>query len=327
MVFTPKGESRKLPNGATALDFAYDIHTNVGNQSIGAKINHKIESIFTPLMSGDQIEIITSQSSTPKPEWLEHVVTAKARQSIKNFLKKDNQNNIEIGQHIFEEKMKEFGITPSARLFRKVLPAYECTKKDEFYSNLGAGIINLNGIEKILRENAASKVLKFWTIQLATPLKLFGGGKKNAKAIVSADEPEFTIAQCCKPIPGDKVVGFKNLTTNKIDVHKTSCSVLTKLASQHGERITSIKWSSRKEMSYLSEISLRGIDRIGILMDVVQLITGEFNINIRELSVQSHDGIFEGKVSLYVRNTGDLNKIIDKIQKIKGVETVNRIVN
>ncbi|MCD8071712.1 MAG: RelA/SpoT family protein, partial [Alistipes sp.] len=131
VVFTPKGESRKIPMGATALDFAYDIHTNVGNKAIGAKINHKIESIFTPIMSGDQIEIITSDNSHPKPEWMEHVATAKARQSIKNYLKKDRQNNIERGKEILEEKMKEFGVRISARVFRKVLPAYDSRTKEE----------------------------------------------------------------------------------------------------------------------------------------------------------------------------------------------------
>ncbi|MCC8035663.1 MAG: RelA/SpoT family protein [Rikenellaceae bacterium] len=328
VVFTPKGESRKMPMGATALDFAYDIHTNVGNKAIGAKINHKIESIFTPIMSGDQIEIITSDNSHPKPEWIEHVATAKARQSIKNYLKKDRQNNIERGKEILEEKMKEYGVPISARVFRKVLPAYESRTKDEFYSKLGAGLIDLDGIGKVLRENAASKTLKFWTIQLANPLKIFGGGdkKKTQRNIptVSADEPEFTIAPCCSPIPGDTVIGYKDPESGKIDVHKTSCDELTRLASQHGDRITSVKWSSHKAMSYLSVLEIRGIDRVGILLEITQVITGELNINIREMHIQSHDGIFEGEISVYVMNIDDLNMVIDKVAKVKGVEYARR---
>lgn len=334
VVFTPKGESRKLPQGATALDFAYDIHTKIGNRAIGAKINHKIESIFTPIASGDQVEILTSGTAHPQPEWLEHVTTAKAKQSIKNYLKKDKQNNIERGIELFENKLKEFGITPSARVFRKVLPAYECTNKDEFYSKLGAEILNLDNLEKILKQNAASKMLKFWSLQLVNPFKFLGGGdsKKDQYIVKGPNEtdnegPQFVMAECCNPIPGDIVMGYKDPESGKIYVHKTSCDELTRLASQHGENITSIKWSSHKAMSYLSIIEVRGIDRMGILMEMVQVITGELNINIRELHIQSHDGIFEGTFSLYVKNIEDLNMIMNKIKKIKGIERVKRIKN
>lgn len=334
VVFTPKGESRKLPQGATALDFAYDIHTKIGNRAIGAKINHKIESIFTPIASGDQVEILTSGTAHPQTDWLEHVTTAKAKQSIKNYLKKDKQNNIERGIELFESKLKEFGITPSARVFRKVLPAYECTNKDEFYSKLGAEILKLDNLEKILKQNAASKMLKFWTLQLVNPFKFLGGGdKKNDQYVVKeptevgGDEPQFIMAECCSPIPGDVVMGYKDPESGKIYVHKTSCDELTRLASQHGENITSIKWSSHKAMSYLSIIEVRGIDRMGILMEMVQVITGELSINIRELHIQSHDGIFEGTISLYVKSIEDLNMITNKVRKIKGIEKVKRIRN
>lgn len=333
VTFTPKGESRKLPQGATALDFAYDIHSKIGQKAIGAKINHKIESIYAPISSGDQIEIITSESARPKAEWLDHVTTAKAKQSIKNFLKKDKQNNIERGIVIFEEKMRSFGITPSARVFRKLLPAYECSTKDEFYSKLGAEIIKLDGVEKILRENSASKILKFWTIQLSNPFKFLSSDDKKQKYLVKdstdidSDEPQFVMADCCNPIPGDVVMGYKDPASGKIIVHKTSCDELTRLASQHGDNITSIKWSSHKVVSYLSIIELRGIDRIGILMEMAQLITGELNINIRELHIQSHDGIFEGHISIYVKNIDDLNMIIEKVGKIKGIEKVKRVKN
>lgn len=335
VVFTPKGDSRKLPQGATALDFAYDIHSKIGNKAIGAKINHKIESIFTPIGSGDQIEIITSENVQPKPEWLEHVATAKAKQSIKNFLKRDKENNIERGKLLFDTRMREFGITPSARVFRKILPAYECRSKDEFYSKLGAEILTLDNVERVLRQNAASKILKYWSLQLVNPFKFLGGndGRNKAEYVVKDNDalddgsPKFEIAECCNPIPGDNVMGYKNHNTNAIVVHKTSCNELTRLASQHGDNITSIKWSRHKAMSYLSILELRGIDRIGILMEIAQVITGELNINIRELHIQSHDGIFEGTISIYVKNTTDLNTIIKKVTAIKGIEKVKRVKN
>ncbi len=334
VVFTPKGDSRTLPQGATALDFAYEIHTKIGNSAMGAKINRKIESIFAPISSGDQIEIITSKNVKPKAEWLDHVITTKAKQSIMVFLKKENLNNIANGIVLFEGKLKEFGIVPSARVFRKVLPAYDCATKDEFYSKLGAGILKLDGIEKILRDNPANKILKFWTLQIPNPFKFLGGDdKKKGKKVIDgaspedADDPEFEIAPCCNPIPGDEVVGYSNPDTHKIDVHKKNCNELIKLAAQHGNRLTPVTWSSHKAMSYLSILELRGIDRIGILMELSQVITGELNTNIRELHIQSHDGIFEGRISLYVKNIKDLKMIIDKVIRIKGVEQVNRVEN
>ena len=332
VVFTPKGDSRTLPQGATALDFAYDIHSKIGNSAMGAKINHKIESIFAPVGSGDQIEIITSRNVTPRPDWLEHVITTKAKQSIVNFLKKDKLNNIANGIVLFEARLKDFGVTPSARVFRKVLPAYECATKDEFYSKLGAGIVKLDDLGKVLRENSANKILKFWTLQIPNPFRFLGGEGKKDKHVLPDDPsdpeaPQFVIAPCCNPIPGDEVVGYKNPDTHRVDVHKKSCNELIKLAAQHGNNLTPVTWSSHKAMSYLTVMELRGIDRIGILMELSQVITGELNTNIRELHIQSHDGIFEGRISLYVKNKTDLKMIIEKVGKIKGVEKAIRVEN
>lgn len=327
VVFTPKGEPRKMPQNATALDFAYDIHTNIGNKAIGAKINHKIESIFSPVRNGDQIEIITSENAQPKTDWLEHVTTAKAKQAIINYLKRVRQNNIERGIKILDNRMKEFGITPSARLFRKLLPAYDCSNKDEFYSKLGSEIINLDDVDRVLRENARNKILKFWKLQLANP---FRSGKEQVLVKAEGDEGEgerFCIAECCNPIPGDDITGYRDPGSGTIIVHKTDCGELIRLASLKGDNIISnVKWSSYKAESYLAEVSLRGIDRFGILMDIAQVITVELNINIRELQIQSHDGIFEGKISVYVTNTYDLNTLLEKVGKIKGIEKVTRTI-
>lgn len=324
VVFTPKGEARKFPVGATALDFAYDIHTNVGNTAIGAKINHKIESIYTKLKSGDQVQILTAETAHPTIEWLDHVATVKARQSIISYLKHVRQNNIENGISIFENRMKEFGITPSARLFRKLLPAYDCKNKDEFYSKLGSEIINLNDIDSVLRQNAKNKVLKFWTFEMA--------GNKPGDLVVknadvdSMDEPKFVAAECCNPIPGDNITGYKDPRTGDIIVHKTDCQELISLAAQKGENLVgNIKWSTYKAVSYLSEIKLRGLDRVGVLRDLAQVITVELDINIRELQIQSHDGIFEGKISVYVSDTESLHSLMEKVGKIKGIDKVERV--
>ncbi len=317
VVFTPQGDPRKMPQGATVLDFAYNIHTNVGNKAIGAKVNHKIESIFETLKNGDQIEIITSDNSHPNLDWLDHVTTAKAKQSITTYLKRSRENNVERGIELFDRRMAEFGITPSARVFRKILPAYECKNKDEFYSKLGSGIINLDEVDKVLRQNSMNKVLKFWDIQLTKPFK---SNRQNDPLLVGssdtkdADTPKFVIAEGCNPIPGDEIVGYRNPGTNTIVVHKAGCEDITRLAAQHGENIvTSIKWSSYKAESYLAEIEVRGIDRVGILVDLSQVITLELGINIRELAIQSHDGIFEGKICVYVKDTENLNALQDRV--------------
>lgn len=326
VVFTPKGEARHMPKDATVLDFAYEIHTKLGAKAIGAKINHKIESIFTPLKNGDQIEILTSKTASPSIDWLDHVVTPKAKQNIKNYLRKHKQNNLKRGKEIFEEKMQELGIAPSARVFRKLLPAYDNTTKDEFYSNLGAGIISLDNIQDVLRQNSANKLLKFWTLFQGGPPKPTKDEYVVGKQGIDEDKAKYEIAECCIPIPGDDVIGYREPSSGKIFVHKTSCNELIRLASQHGENIVGdIRWSSHKVMSYLSIIRIQGIDRIGLLMDLIQVITGELSINIREVKIQSHDGIFEGEISLYVANTDDVNTVINKIKKIKGVDKALRI--
>lgn len=334
VVFTPKGEARKMPYGATALDFAYDIHSKIGNNAISAKINHKLEPITTQINSGDQIEIITADNARPKPEWLEVVTTAKAKQAIKSFLKRERQNNIERGMQMLDERMKSLNIKLSGRVLRKIVPIYDCNNKEELYSKIGAGIVTLENLDKALKVNSKSKILKFWTLFIpqkekeeeesddATP----GDIAPVADAPV---EPRFEIAECCKPIPGDKVVGYRDPTTGNIIVHKATCDELNRLAAQYGKNIVKeeIKWSQHKAMSYLVTTELRGIDRQGLLLDLAKVVSDDFNINIREVNIHSHDGIFEGNVSLYVKDAESLNAVMDKLRQIKGIETVKRTMN
>ena len=333
VVFTPKGEARKLPFGATALDFAYEIHSKIGNNAIGAKINHKIEPLTTQLNSGDQIEIITADNARPKPEWLDTVTTGKAKQAIKSFLKREQQNNIERGIQMFEERMQRLNINLSGRVLRKVVPAYGCSNKEEFYSKVGAGIIRLDDLEKILKSSSTKKLLKFWTLFIPQKEREEEsddtGESPTENPVAPSAEPEFVIAECCKPIPGDSVVGFRDPKSGKIIVHKATCDELNRLAAQYGKQIVKeeIKWSQHKAMHYLSTISLRGIDRMGILLDLSKIVSGDFSINIREIAIQSHDGIFEGTISLYVKDAESLNTVMDRIRKVKGIESVKRLIN
>lgn len=323
VVFTPNGESKTMPKGATVLDFAYDIHSKIGNRAIGAKVNYKITPLYAELHTGDQIEILTSQNAHPQVEWLDHITTAKARTHIKQFLKRDGENNIVRGQELFEAEMKKLGVPLQARVFRKVLPAYHSSSKDEFYSKLGAGIIRLDGLDKILKQNSASKIMKYWTLQFANPFRFLGSTSNEDHSKKESDEYQYVMAECCNPIPGDEVVGFKT-DDGKVEVHKKNCHNAVKLSAQYGDRIVPAKWSSEKVMSYLAVIEVRGIDRVGILYDLAKVISGELNVNIRELHIHSHDGIFEGTISLYVRSSEDLKVIMDKVRSAKGVEKVNR---
>ena len=332
-VFTPKGEARKMPYGATALDFAYDIHSKIGNSAIGAKINHKIEPITTQINSGDQIEIITADNARPKAEWLDIVTTTKAKQAIKSFLKRERQNNIERGMKMLEERMQQLNTPLSGRVLRKIVPIYESNNKEELYSKIGAGIVDLKDLDKVLKVNATSKILKFWTLFINKKEDEEGDDAENpepnsakAEESATAGEPQFVMAECCKPIPGDSVVGYKDPASHRIIVHKSNCKELDRLAAQFGRNILKdeIKWSQHKAMSYLSTIELRGIDRTGILLDLAKTVSEDFSINIRQINIQTHDNIFEGTISLYVKDAEGLHAIMDKIRKIKGIDTVKR---
>ena len=212
----------------------------------------------------------------------------------------------------------------SGRVLRKAMQAYDCKYKDEFYSHIGAGIISLDNIEKVLKSSSTSKLLKFW--QLRQEDEDDGDIDDSPK---SQSDDSFVIAPCCSPLPGDNVVGFRDPVTEKIVVHKATCDELNRLASQYGKNIIKdkIKWSQHKATAYLSTIELRGIDRMGMLSDITHIVSDDFSINMREIHLRSHDGIFEGKLSLYVQDADSLHALMDKFRQIKGLESVKRIEN
>ena len=330
-VFTPKGEARRLPNGATALDLAYDVHTKIGNGAIGAKINHKIMPITTPLNSGDQVEIITAESAKPKAEWLEIVQTTKAKQAIKNYLKREQEHNQQRGMQMLDERLAQLNITPNNRVIRKLITAYESHNKEELYTKIGAGIVSLDNLEKVIKTNSNFKILKFWTLFINDDEDDDDtqSDDKNAKHKEHSENQHLVVAECCHPLPGDSVVGFKDPITHQIIVHKATCDELNRLASQHGDCIVKeeIKWEQHKTQSSLATIEIVGIDRMGVLVDLANVVTNDFSINMRQVNIQSHDGIFEGTLSLYVRDAESLNAILDRLRRIKGMDSVKRVQN
>ncbi len=333
LVFTPKGHIKSLPKNATILDFAYEIHTEIGNKAIGAKVNRKLVPFSHILRSSDQVEIITSDKSKPQQEWLKYVTTAKAKSSITKSLKAETTNRIQLGKTILEKELNKHNVQPSGRVFKKLLPAYEVISKDQLYSNIGSGIIKLDGLKKVLRKKSASKWIWYWRPQFGKQKtteqdKLKGKKFDFKRPFMIRENPEqseadYVMASCCNPIPGDDAIGYRN-QEGSIIIHKANCKEAVKLMSQQGNRIVSAKWTTHKILSYLARINLIGIDKMGMIREITEVISMQLSVNIRSLNVEVHDGIFEGLVDLYVHNTADLNNLILNLSKIKGIDSVKR---
>jgi GTP diphosphokinase / guanosine-3',5'-bis(diphosphate) 3'-diphosphatase len=335
MVFTPKGTLVSLPKGASALDFAYEIHTEIGNKAIGAKINYKLNPLNAVLMSGDQVEIITSDIAKPEKEWLSFVRTSRAKEAIKDALKTETTNRIQKGMEILDEKLKELNVTPNPEVLKKILLAYDVLNKDELYSGIELGTINLDNLKKIVRKNASKNVIKYWE------LKLIGSKKetKDAPSVpekidtsvpfllrenVENAEQSYEIASCCNPIPGDEVIGYRS-PEGPIVIHKPKCPVAIRIMSNEGNRIIAVKWAIHKLVSFLARISMTGIDRLGLVNEITNIISSELKVNMTNINISVKDGIFSGTIDIYMHHTKDLNNLILKISNIKGIENVKRV--
>ena len=346
-LFTPKGKIITLPAGATVIDFAYTIHSHIGEKAIGAKVNHRLVPLNHALRNGDQVEVLTAENAKPQREWLEYAKLQRTKVKIEAALKAEVQGHIDLGRKLLEEKLNEFNVEPQARVYNKLCLAYDVANKRELYSKVGAGIILLDDFEKQLKKNPPEKSAVYWGFDLIKkiipgtkkPVKPDNAGNKekttDAAAKIDKKKPflltetagkklTYKTKSCCNPIPGDSIIGFE-IENGSVVVHRQECPEATKLASEHGEKIIRVKWTTHKVQSFLAFIGMRGIDRIGILNDITKIITGEMNVNIRKLSVESHDGIFEGTIELYVHSIDDLNNLVTKISKIKSMENVKRL--
>ncbi len=354
-VFTPKGESKSLSKGSTALDFAYFIHTEIGNKAIAAKVNFKLVPLSYELRNGDQIEIITAESQKPQREWLDFTKTPKAKGIIMDALTSEIKDHVKQGQNILDEKLAEFGITPQHRVYRKLTTSYELNNKEELFSKIGAGILDLSNLSKMLKKNSQNKFVRYWNLQFSKitrneeldnfesnedldddELEVINKNKElpvvtkidKKKDYLLKENPlektlSYEVASCCRPIPGDKVIGFID-DFDEVTVHKNSCPEAIQLASRYGNRIVKAKWSKHTVLSFLARISMRGIDRIGILNELTQYITLVLSVNIRKIFIETHDGIFEGFIDLYVHSAEDLEKLMKQLSQVKGVESVVR---
>ena len=331
MVFTPKGHIITLPKNSTALDFAYEIHTEIGNKAIGAKVNHRLVPLSHVLSSGDQVEILSSDVQKPTLEWYQFVSTVKAKTAIKNALKAETKNRTEVGKQILIDKLKELNLTPSSRILKKLVPAYESTHKDELYSKIGSGITNLDDLKEVLSKNTKNKWVRVWDLSVGRSQKKTENkeeydsrGTLILRERVGNEESPYNLAKCCSPIPGDEVVAVRQDNGTTL-VHRTDCSTAVKIMSSQGDRLVAAKWTQHKVLSYLARIQLNGWDRFGVYNSITNTITEELNISMRTINLHGHDGIFNGTIDLYVHNTNDLNNLILNLMKLKGVESVHRV--
>jgi GTP pyrophosphokinase len=338
MVFTPKGTLVSLPKGASVLDFAYEIHTEIGNKAIGAKINYKLNPINSTLMSGDQVEIITSDIAKPEKEWLSFVSTSKAKEAIKNSLKTESTNRIQKGMEILETQLAELGVSPNTEIVRKLMQFYDVPNKDELYSGIELGTVNLDNLKRIIKKSPAKNVIKYWELKLL-------GSKKDKKEEeeeetrvdkidpalpfllrenVENAEQSYEIAKCCNPIPGDEVIGYRS-PEGSIVIHKPKCPVAIRIMSNEGNRIIAVRWAIHKLVSFLARISMTGVDRIGLVNDLTNIISAELKVNMTNINISVKDGIFEGTIDLYVHHTQNLNNLILKISNVRGIESIKRV--
>jgi guanosine-3',5'-bis(diphosphate) 3'-pyrophosphohydrolase len=328
-VFTPKGELKKLPGGATALDFAFEIHSEIGARCIGAKVNQKLVPINYRLKTGDQVEILTSNKQKPNEGWLKFVVTSKGRTRIKDELKEQKKSAASDGKEIVLRKLKQAKLDLNSENLDKLLSRFNLKSALDFYYLVGKGKIDPKEIKKIKALDEKAK--KTQPNQLIRDTETF---QKKIKEITGQtrdqlligedmDVVEYSLAPCCNPIPGDDVFGFVS-THEGIKIHRVNCPNAPELLSKHGHRVVKAKWTSKKEVSFLAGLKIRGTDRVGMMNDVTSIISSELKVNMRSVSIESDNGIFDGSIQLYVHDTKHLEKLVKKIENIEGVEEVAR---
>jgi guanosine-3',5'-bis(diphosphate) 3'-pyrophosphohydrolase len=327
-VFTPKGELKKLPGGATALDFAFEIHSEIGARCIGAKVNQKLVPINYKLKTGDQVEILTSNKQKPNEGWLGFVITSKARTRVRDELKEQKKSSASDGKEIVMRKLKQVKLELNSENLDKLLNQFNLKSALDFYYLVGKGKIDPKEIKKI--KNTVVKTRKP-TQQSVSDTESFKRkikevtGEKRDQLLIGEDMDivTYSIAPCCNPIPGDDVFGFVS-THEGIKIHRSSCPNATELLSKHGHRVIKAKWTSQTEVSFLAGLKLKGTDRVGMMNDVTRVISSELKVNMRSVSIESENGIFDGVIQLFIQDTKHLDLLTKKLENIEGIEEVAR---
>ena len=341
-VFTPKGDLKTLPKGATALDFAYNLHTNIGDTCIGAKVNHNLVPLSHRLDSGDQVEIITSKSQRPKVEWLNYVTTAKARTKIEVVLRKERKELARAGKEKVTEALKKVSLDTAQSYMDKLAIYYGFSNREDFYYAVEKGdVVIPENLRKVLKEENTNYIMKglsnILRIRKKKPeIKVTAVQKIVKNTEFDKTKPyelhedvlgtrNYSLASCCKPIPGDDVFGFIN-DDNTVIVHKHSCTIGLRLKSSFGNRILSTVWSSHTSTSFEAILKVVGIDAVGVLTNIANTISS-YNVNIIRILIEANDGMFEGKINMQVHDVEDIQKMCISLSKIEHIKSVSRIVD
>ncbi|WP_300814414.1 RelA/SpoT family protein [uncultured Bacteroides sp.] len=338
-VFTPKGEIKTMPQNCTALDFAFSLHTDIGSHCIGAKVNHKLVPLSHKLQSGDQVEILTSKSQRVQPEWEVYATTARARNKIASLLRKEAKTHLKEGEKILEEFLQKEDIPKDDSALNKLARLHNVKNHEELLIAIGSKKIILGDADRNIfkaKPGGWKKLLKFpfgnkENKENETPQEGNAPQEKiNTKQILKLTEEaikkNYIMAECCHPIPGDDVLGYVD-DQNRIIIHKRQCPIAARLKSSYGNRIIATEWDMHKQLSFLVTIYIKGIDCMGLLNEVTQVISRQLNVNIRKLTIETNDGIFEGKIQLYVHDVDDVRTICNNLKLIQNIKQVTRIEN
>ena len=327
-VYTPKGDVKMLPVGATALDFAFSVHTAVGTKCIGAKVNHKLVPISHKLRSGDQIEIITSAKQKPNIEWLNFVITSKARGRIKDSLKEEKRIIAEFGKDILLRKLNAINAVMNQANLEELATFYKSHSTLDLLYDISVKKNDLKELkdftvhgDKLIAPKPIKNPEDKNDIQELKPLS-----KKDTELVIfgeSSDKIMYTLANCCKPIPGDDVFGF--ITTGEgLKIHRTNCPNAARLLANHGHRVVKTKWAKNKEISFLTGLRIIGLDDVGVIHKITNLISGELKVNISAMTIEAKEGIFEGNVRVFVQDKEQLENLVNHLLALPGIEKVTR---
>ena len=326
-VFTPKGDLKVLPKNSTVLDFAFEIHSDVGYRCIGAKLNHKIVTISQTLNNGDQVEILTSKKMKPSEDWMNYVVTAKAKSKLKDIFREERRRIISIGKKALESIFHEHGVSFNNPNLSKIQNFYNLNSLNELYYSIGVGNFNISEIQNFIKKGEVIEVRRkdkksSADIELAIKNQL----QQNAHLFVFGENAEtvaYNLAPCCKPIPGDDVFGFVN-KNGDVEIHRPSCPKAINTISKYGYKIIRTKWTKQHQITFLTGLKITGIDDVGVMFKITNVISGEAKINMQSITIDTKDGLFEGIIKIFVRDTQQLDDLMFRLSDLEGILTVTR---
>jgi len=323
-VFTPNGELKTLPKKATALDFAFSIHTDVGLKCMGVKVNGKLVSLSHQLGSGDQVEVITSKKQRPRKDWLRFVITSRAKSKIKAALKEDKKRISGVGKEIAERKLKHLKLKFNKNTETELIKYFDTGTSLELYFRFGTGAISNTEIKEYVKVKNSG-----WYQTIKNKIynpKAKKSALKLVKVIVFNDDDEvldYEMAKCCNPIPGDVIFGFLTVVDG-IKIHRSDCPNAIQLRANYAYRILKAKWVNKNEIDFIATINIKGIDKVGLMNNVTQIISNQMNVNIKSINISSSDGIFEGIITLKVHNVTFLKELTDKLGKVEAISSITR---